>query len=421
MSTCNSPHQQHSDKCCWNCKTTQSPLWRKFTPTEDVSAADVSVSTAPTYLCNKCGLFFKRNKKQRPLNLDSHPTPTTAAAPMSCSTAPEMDSKPKKKNSTKRRNKKVLTSSTTVGTTTTLEPLVIGADLNEKKRKRNANPSAVTSYGVSAVVHNTSGNRRTSPTTPVQVIGTSDDIFSAVISTTPTTKVVPPYKRRMVHMDDPFAQFDFQFNETTPISNEDLDAICNSHKKSKNNSDDSYQGFGSPIVQHNSVTTAPVGSALSGAALDQLLMSLCNQQYQQQTLSDMQVMGQLQSLIEKANMQDAQNQANFATSVPNNNAQLYHYPLQQPTMVYNDNTFSQPNHIMDWYNNDGNEMTCNNQFNFGDKFTGDISQGFSSSASYQNHNQDQNLDWTNFSGSDADTSSLVKLFGYEQVGLFDNL
>jgi len=39
---------------CANCRTTESPMWRKHT-------------TNRTYLCNKCGIYLKTNGRERPL------------------------------------------------------------------------------------------------------------------------------------------------------------------------------------------------------------------------------------------------------------------------------------------------------------------------------------------------------------------
>ncbi|EFC38313.1 predicted protein [Naegleria gruberi] len=160
-STC-SP--QPGDKVCWNCKTTQSPLWRKFSPTVETPEACTPSTPSTTYLCNKCGLFFKRNKKQRPLELDGI---------SSGDSSPSIISSPKKKKS-----QTTTTTTTTVATqpkrkqstcelpTSLPSPLPSPKVEEKKKRKRTTTNASVSSLPatLSALVdkpssHNNNNNQ----------------------------------------------------------------------------------------------------------------------------------------------------------------------------------------------------------------------------------------------------------------------
>ena len=269
-STC-SP--QPGDRVCWNCKTTQSPLWRKFSPTIETPEVCTPSTPSTTYLCNKCGLFFKRNKKQRPLELDG---------------VSNGDSSPSVASSPKRKK--------TQSTTSTAP---------QPKRKQSASapelPNSVSSPLPSPKVEEKKKRKRTTTNASVSCLPTSiaalascdksstQQINSPVLQQ--TNQYLPqPAKRRLLSPDNISTQPTLEsLYSTAPaitnsstcniitntphgICSEDLDAlISETSKKTKQTNNSTYRGFGSPIIHsyssnatfNTSTTTQPYNAPLT--------------------------------------------------------------------------------------------------------------------------------------------------------------
>ena len=152
------------------------------------------------------------------------------------------------------------------------------------------------------------------------------------------------------------------------IDNEDLDAILESTKKNTHVSNgDSYQGFGSPIIQHSS-TYSIVNC--------QNMSQTCGQQANQ--VNNRRVTSSF-----KANAADTLNQILLTLEQPSTPNGFTSVASQSRTTT---DTVPIPSHIIDWYNSD---MLVSNQ-----PFNGR-------------------------SSLEMDVNTLAELFGEDQLGLFD--
>ncbi|KAG2374676.1 hypothetical protein C9374_010420 [Naegleria lovaniensis] len=310
------------DKICWNCKTTQSPLWRKFNPTEPDCTPALGSSILTTYLCNKCGLFYKRNKKQRPLDLDGPMVNGSGSESPSLVASPLLNSPKKKKVVSQQTKKRTQDEFLESSSPSSYESSVVPVESKKKKKKQtNALNSVMSSYSSSTTLTNTSF------TPSLKETMSSRPALSRPIS---SSNIAEIHKAAALTID-----------------NEDLDAILESTKKNKlsGNNGDSYLGFGSPIIQHSSSYS----------------IVNCGQEANQANI-------RRASSSFKANDADTLNQILLTLEQPATPSRVTSVASQPRTSTVD--AVPIPSHIIDWYNSD---MPSSNQtFNGRPSFEMDI-------------------------------------------------